>query len=139
MNETLLYTLPQWFIFAGIFMIIYGWVENKKPFRLIGSGILVLLGVFSLYIIAGDFLDSGQFLSPEEIASEDLDDEISNEIPFQAKLIPAYWSFVIASILSIPALILDFKNKQKYRLFIILSGMACLFGFFVIIGAVRSL
>lgn len=139
MNDTLLYTLPQWFIFAGIFVITYGWVENKKQFRIIGSAILILLGIYSLYILLGDHLASGQFLSPEEIASEELDDEIIDEIPFQAKLIPAYWSFVVASILAIPSIILDLKDQQKYRLFVILAGLTSLFGFFVIIGAVRSL
>lgn len=29
-NEILLYTLPQWFIFAGIIASVYGWVEHKK-------------------------------------------------------------------------------------------------------------
>lgn len=139
MNDTLLYTLPQWFIFAGIFVITYGWVEHKKQFRIIGSAILVLLGIYSLYILLGDHLASGQILTPEEIASEELDDEILDEIPFQAKLIPAYWSFVMSSILAIPSIILDLKDKQKYRLFIILAGLTSLFGFFVIIGAVRSL
>ncbi|NQU51012.1 MAG: hypothetical protein HQ522_00580 [Bacteroidetes bacterium] len=139
MNDTLLYTLPQWFIFAGIFVVTYGWVEDKKPFRIIGATILVILGIYSLFVLTGDYFASGNFLTPEEIASEELDDEIIDEIPFQVKLIPAYWSFVVGAILAMPAIFLDIKNNKKYRLFILLSGLVCLFGFFVIIGAIRML
>lgn len=139
MNNTLLYTLPQWFIFAGIFVITYGWVENKKSFRIIGSAILVMLGIYSLFLLFGESFAASEFLSPEEIASEEINDEIIDEIPFLAKLIPAYWSFVVAAFFALPAIILDIRDKGKYRLFILLSGLICLFGFFIIIGAVRTL
>ena len=139
MNDTLLYTLPQWFIFAGIFVITYGWVENKKSFRLIGSAILVLLGIYSLFLLFGESFAASEFLSLEEIASEEIDDEIIDEIPFQARLIPAYWSFVVAAFLALPAIILDVKDNDKYRVFIILAGLTCLFGFFIIIGAIKTL
>jgi predicted membrane channel-forming protein YqfA (hemolysin III family) len=59
MNDTLLYTLPQWFIFAAIFVTVYGWIEQKKSFRIIGTFIFVLLGIFSLFVIFGDYLAAG--------------------------------------------------------------------------------
>jgi hypothetical protein len=98
-----------------------------------------LLGIYSAYILSGDYFAANKFLTPEEIMREELDDEILNEIPFQAKLLPAYWSFIVSSILILPSLILDLKHKKQYRLFIILSGITALFGFFIIVGAVRSL
>ena len=139
MNETLLYTLPQWFIFAAVIVVTYGWVENKKPFRIIGTVLFLLLGIYSLIILSGDYFAAKDFLTPNEIASEELDGEIIDEIPFQAKLFPAYLSFVLAAILALPAILLDLKNSKKYRWFIILSGLISLFGFFVIIGAVKTL
>jgi len=139
MNETLIYTLPQWFIFTAIIVITYGWVEDKKTFRIIGASIMVLLGIYALFIISGDYFAAKDFLSLEEVASEELDNEIIDEIPFQARLFPAYLSFVASSILALPAIFLDIKNSKKYRLFIILAGLVALFGFFVIIGAVRTL
>ncbi len=135
MNNTLLYTLPQWFIFAAIFGATYGWIEDKKTFRIIGAVIFVLLGVFSLVIISGDYLTTNQILS----ASETIDNEIVDEIPFQAKLFPAYLSFVLSAVLALPAIFFDYKNSKKYRWFIILSGLVALFGFFVIVGAVKAL
>ena len=139
MNDTLLYTLPQWFIFAGIFVMVYGWVEHKKPFRIIGSAIFVLLGFYALFVLAGDSFAANEFLTLDEIASEELDDEITDEIPFQAKLIPAYWSFVCAAAVAVFSIFFDLKGNQKYRWFIVASGLIALFGFFIIIGAVKSL
>lgn len=138
-QDTFLYTFPQWFIFSALIIIAYGWVEQKKPFRIIGASILVLLGIYALIILMGGYFAASEYLTPNEIAREELDDEIIDEIPFQAKLIPAYWSFVVAAILALPAIFLDFKSTKKYRLFIILAGLASLFGFFIIVGALRML
>ncbi len=139
MSDTLLYTLPQWFIFAAVFVISYGWIEDKKPFRIIGAVILLLLGLFSLYVLLGDSFAANKYLTPEEIVREEFDDEIIDEIPFQAKLLPAYISFVLASVLAVPAIFLDLKDNRKYRWFFIAAGLIVLFGFFVIVSAVRSL
>lgn len=139
MNDTFLYTLPQWFIFVGIFVVTYGWIEDKKPFRIIGASILVILGIYALFILMGDYFTASKFLTPEEIASEELDNEIIDEIPFQVKLLPAYWSFVVSAFLALPAIFLDLKNNKKFRLFIILAGLTSLFGFFIIVGALRML
>ena len=95
MNITFLYTFPQWFVFAALFMVIYGWVENKKAFRLIGISIFIVLGIFSIIVLVGDYLAAGEYLSLEEITAEELDDEILNEIPIEAKLLPGYLSFII--------------------------------------------
>jgi hypothetical protein len=139
MNNTLLYTLPQWFIFAAVFVTVYGWIEKKKPFRIVGYIILILLGVFSLFIISGDYFAANEFLTPEEIAREELDDEIINEVPFQAKLLPAYLSFIAAAIFAIPSLMLDIRNNKKYQWIALISGFIALFGFFIIVGAIKSL
>lgn len=139
MSDTLLYTLPQWFIFAAVFVITYGWIEDKKPFRMIGAVILFLLGLFSLYVLLGDSFAAQNYLTPEEIMSEEIDEVIMDKIPFQAKLLPAYLSFIVASVLAIPAIILDLKDNRKYRWFFIIAGAIVLMGFFIIVSAVRSM
>lgn len=139
MNDTLLYTLPQWFIFAAIIVVTYGWVEEKKQFRIIGASIMVLLGIYSLIILSGDYFAAIEFLTLEEIVSEELDGEIIDELPFQAKLFPAYLSFVAAAVLALPAIFLDLRNSKIYRWFIVLSVLVSLFGFFVIVGALKAL
>ena len=139
MNDTLLYTLPQWFIFAAVFVIAYGWIEDKKPFRIIGAVILFLLGLFSLYVILGDSFASQNFLTPEEIVREEFDEEILNELPFQAKLLPAYISFIVGSLFAVPAIYFDLKDNRKYRWFFIIAGIIVLIGFFIIVSAIRSM
>jgi len=127
MNQNIfLYTLPQWFIFVSIFVTVYGWVENKKPLRLIGMFLLIALGVYAVWAIG-----QGYFLS----------NEIENELKaqFTGTLLSAYRSFVISGILAIPALFLDWKNKQLNRLFIILAGLVAILGFLVIANALKSL
>lgn len=139
MSATFLYTVPQWIVFAALFMIIYGWVEHKKTFRLIGLFIFILLGILSLLIIFGDYLSVGNYLSPAEVVAEELDDELINEIPIEAKLLPAYWSFVVAAVMSIPTLLLDWKNHKRAKLFIVLTALVALAGFFIIVGTIRGM
>jgi len=139
MNDTILYTLPQWFIFAAVFVAVYGWIEKKKAFRVIGASIFVLLGIYSLFIIFGDYLAGGEFLTPGEIADQEFTDDAIEEIPFQAKLLPAYLSFVVSAVLAIPAIFLDIKNKKSYQWFILLAGLVSLFGFFAIVGVLQYL
>ena len=139
MTNTFLYTIPQWFVFAALFMIIYGWVEQKKAFRLIGIAIFLLLGIFSAVIVFGDYLAMGDYLSPAEVAAEEIDDEILNEIPIEAQLLPGYWSFIIASVLAIPALLLDWTDKKHSKLLIVLTSLIALAGFFIIVGTIRGM
>jgi hypothetical protein len=139
MNETLLYTLPQWFIFAAIFVTVYGWVEQKKPFRIIGISIFILLGVFSLFVIFGDYLAAGKYLTPEEIANQQIYEDTEEEMPFIGKLLPAYLSFIISAISAIPAIFLDVRNKKSYRWFAVIAALVSLLGFFIIVGVIKYL
>lgn len=137
-ENTFLYTVPQWIIFAVIFVIAYGWIEDKKPFRIIGLLLFFLFGLFSIYILSGDYFAASQYLTPEEIMSEEIDEEIIDEIPFQARLFPAYLSFAISGLLALPSLYFEIKNKKLRKVFIVLTGLVSLFGFFAIVGALRS-
>lgn len=136
-QNVFLYTMPQWFIFSSIIVIVYGWVEKKKPIRIIGILILVALGMYAAWAISKGYFLSSKFLTPEELLQEDLEGEMMEEIPFEGKLLPAYWSFIVSGVLAIPAAILDWKDKKPNRLLIIIAGLVALFGFFVIVGALK--
>jgi len=140
MNQDIfIYTLPQWFIFSSVIVTAYGWIERKKNFRLIGSAILILLGIFAGWAIAQGYFSANHFLTPDEVISEELEEDVIEEMPFQAQLLPAYVSFIVAAVLSIPALFLDWKDKKPNRLFYILAGLAALLGFFIIAGALKMM
>ena len=138
-QDTILYTLPQWLVFGAIIGVAYGWVERKKIFRLIGTSFFILLGLFAVYTIYSGFFSASEFLTPEEIMSEELDEDIITEIPFQAKLLPAYWSFIVSGILAIPGIWFDWQERKPQKLFMVLSGIVALFGFFIIVGELRAL
>jgi hypothetical protein len=138
MSQVFLYTFPQWVVFAALFVVIYGWVEHKKVFRLTGEALFALLGIFAVVVIFGDYLAAGNFLTPEEIAAEELNDEILNEAPIEAQLIPAYWAFLVAGIMAIPTFLLEWKNHKKANLMVVITALVALLGFFVIVGALRT-
>ena len=138
-QDLLLYTLPQWFIFAGVIASIYGWAEHKKIFRMLGPLIFFLLGLFSLYsIVTGSFL-AYHFLTPEEIINEEMEEEIIEEMPFVAQIFPAYIIFLFCGLLAIPAFILEWKDRKGKNLLIILTAVVGLLGFFIIVGALKNL
>ena len=70
-NDYLLYTLPQWAIFSGITVMIYGWVEKKEVFERIGLGIFIIMGFFAIYILSSGLLIPEKYLTPEEYALPD--------------------------------------------------------------------
>ncbi|SHF86297.1 hypothetical protein SAMN05444274_11110 [Mariniphaga anaerophila] len=138
-QDTILYTIPQWFVFAAIIASVYGWVEHKKTFRLLGPVIFFFLGIFSLYSLLSGSFSAHDFLTPAEIISEEMEEETMEGIPFVARLLPAYIAFLTTGLLAIPAFLLELKDKKGKNLFIILTALAGLAGFFVIVGALKSL
>lgn len=141
MNDSFLYTVPQWIIFASITAIIYGWAENKRSFRIIGTSILIVLGIYSLYVLLNGYLATHKFLTPYEIANEELElDTTFDEVPFQVEIFPAYISFLVTAVLAIPALIFELLNNKKlFRLFIVVTILVALFGFFVIVRTLKMI
>lgn len=138
MNDSVfLYTLPQWFIFSSLLVIVYGWVEKKKPFIIIGLIIFIALAIYSIYAISQGYFDSYNYLTPEEIVNEEMEGELIEEIPFEGLILPAYWSFIVSGILAVPALFLEIRNKKTARVFIVLTGLVSLLGFFIIIDALK--
>lgn len=138
-QDTFIYTLPQWIIFSAIAVIAYGWVEKKKVFRIIGSVLFIILGLFAAWSIYGGYFAAYEFLTPQEIANQEMDEKTLNEMPFQARLLPAYWSFIISALLAVPAIYFDWRDKKPKRLFIVLAGLVSLFGFFIIVGELNTL
>ncbi len=138
-QDILLYTLPQWFVFAAIIASVYGWVEQKKIFRLMGPVIFFLLGLFAVLTLWGGFFSAYEFLTPEEIFIEETEDEINAEIPFQVMLFPAYLAFILSGLLAIPSFILEWKSRKGKNLMVILTALISLLGFFIIVGALKSL
>jgi hypothetical protein len=140
MNQYIfLYTLPQWLVFAGIISSVYGWVEHKKVFRMLGPVLFFSLGLFSVFILLGDYFSAARFLTPEEMVNLEMEEELLEELPFQARLLPAYLFFIITGLLAIPAFLLEWKDRKGKNLLIVITAFVSLMGFFTIVGALRNL
>jgi len=137
-TNVFLYTAPQWIIFAALISLAYGWIEKKKVFNLLGLGILIVLGLFAVYAIIQGYFVFNKFLTPEEIIMEELEEEYVEEIPMQARLLPAYWLFIVSGIFSIPGIFLVWKKKKYARAVTVISAVIALGGFFIIVGALRA-
>jgi VIT1/CCC1 family predicted Fe2+/Mn2+ transporter len=137
MSDSFIYTVPQWFIFAAIIGMVYGWIEDKKTIRLIGAGVLIALGIFAIIVLSGDYFSAGKYLTQEELANQQLEESLTEEIPFIARLFPAYLLFVGSAVLAIPTIFFDLKNKKGYVYWAIITGVVALAGFFVIVGQLK--
>jgi hypothetical protein len=133
----LLYTLPQWTIFAGITVIIYGIAEDKEVFERVGLVILALLGFFSAYVLASHLLLSDKFMSPAEYA---LPEEMVTEddLSVEGKLIPAYWGIMLMALLAIVSLVLKILKKKRARLIMYFAVGVAVGTFFLILAAIKK-
>ena len=119
-NYTVL-TVPQWAIFAGITVMIYGWIEKKRIFGIVGSGILVALALFAAYAIFAGLMIPENMLD----ISEDLPiDELFNpdELPIEGRLLPFYWFLVINGIIALIAMVSEIYRKRIANILKIIAG-----------------
>ncbi len=137
--EQFIYTLPQWIVFAGIIAYVYGNVEKKKVFRLTGIVILIILGLFAAWAINRGYFSSHRYLTPEEIISEEMDENIAGDLPFPARLFPAYIFFLFSGLTAVPALIFELKESKWKSYLTIISAFFAVTGFFIIAGALNAL
>jgi hypothetical protein len=87
----------------------------------------------------GDSFSANEFLTPTEIINEEMETETMEDLPFVAQLLPAYFAFLFSGLLAIPTFILEWKEKKGKNLMVILTALAGLMGFFIIVGALRNL
>jgi magnesium-transporting ATPase (P-type) len=134
-NFTVL-TVPQWAIFAGITVMIYGWAEKKRIFGIVGSAIFAALGLFAAYaIFAGlmvpeSMLDISENLPKDELFSPD-------ELPIEGRLLPFYWVLVVNAVLALAAMFAEIFHKRMTNPLKIITGVVAIVVFFLMMGAVR--
>jgi len=129
-------SVPQWVIFAGLTVMIYGWVEKKKAFGLVGTGMLVLLGLFAAYVLAAGLLVPEDFFTAGSAAEEA---PLSpDEIPIEGRLLPVYWGLIVGGVLALAAFITELLNRRGANVLKLITGLLALALFFFILGALRT-
>lgn len=135
-NFTVL-TVPQWAIFAGITVMIYGWIEKKRIFGIIGAAILVLLGLFAAWtiftglLIPESALDINENLPKEELFNPD-------ELPVEGRLLPFYWLLAVNGLLALAAMLAEIWRKRFANVLKIVIGAVAILVFFLMMAAVRT-
>ncbi len=129
-------SIPQWTIFAAITAIIYGWVEDKKAFGLLGTALFALLGIFAGYTIyAGLLMPDEWFNTAENFGGEELFD--FDELPLEGRMLPLYWAMVVNGVAGFSATIAEWLNYRYARHLKVLIGTFGLVIFFGIIGIAK--
>ncbi len=136
-SNYLIITLPQWAIFAGITVLIYGWVEKKRIFGIIGAGILVALGIYAAWAIMSGML------VPEELleATDPFSDEklfSPDELPVEGRLLPHYWGLMFNGLFALATMVSDIYHKRYSTILKVITGSVSVVIFFLMMAAIRT-
>jgi len=135
-NFTVL-AVPQYAIFAAVTVIVYGWVEKKTTFGIIGSGILVLLGLFAGYTIFTGLMmpenmpELSENLSKDELFTPD-------ELPIEGRFLPFYWVLVINGVIALGALIGEIYHRKFGTILKVTAAISSILVFFLMMSVIRS-
>jgi hypothetical protein len=136
-NFTVL-TIPQWSIFVGITVMIYGWTEKKMIFELIGLGILVLLAVFAAWVLISGLLIPQELLNQTDPLDETVELFLPDELPVEGRLLPFYWGLIGNGILSAATMVVEILKKRFVFILKITVGAISIALFFLMLATIRS-
>jgi hypothetical protein len=135
-NYTVL-AIPQYAIFAAFTVMVYAWVEKKRVFGMIGSGILLCLGIFAAWaIFAGWMVPEYMLEISEELSTAELFDP--DELPIEGRLLPFYWMLVGNGVIAGIALFTEIYRKRFATPVKVIAITISLALFFLMLAAVRS-
>ena len=108
-------SISQWALFLGIAAIIFGWIEKKEKFVLVGQFIFLLLGFLAFYI-----------LLTHEITVPQIN---GDSIPKEMKVLAFFKGVALFTGLVVLSLILKlFKLRiQKYSVYLLVFFALMLF------------
>ncbi len=130
-------TIPQWAIFAGITVMIYGWVEKKHIFGIIGAGILVLLGIYAAWaIVSGALIPEGMMDAIDPFSDEKLFSP--DELPVEGRLLPHYWGLMLNGLLALATLLSEIYHKRFTNTLKVITGILSIILFFLMMAVIRA-
>lgn len=124
-NPFYLYTIiPQWGIFLGIGLVVFGFVEKKGKLSIAGWLTIVATGLFALGVnLFGD-------LNPHPLPD--------GNMPVDFQVIALGWQAGIAGILSLFSILLRQRKSKRYSILAILTVAYAIAVFFQYNQFIRS-
>jgi len=116
-------SISQWSLFLGIALIIFGFIETKENFILIGQIVFIILGFFGLYIIL-----SNSIAIPET-------DQI--KIPKELKVLTFFKSVVLFLIFTTVSAIMSFFKIRYWKISVYITTLLALALFFIIVNIMQ--
>jgi hypothetical protein len=136
-NFTVL-TIPQWAIFVGITVLIYGWTEKKKVFELIGLGILALLGIFAAWVLFSGLLVPEEMLNQTDPLDETIDLFTPDELPIEGRLLPFYCGLLGTGLLAAVTMTAEIMRKRFVNFLKIVVATIEIVLFFLMMAVLRN-
>ena len=130
-------TIPQWGIFAGITVLIYGWAEKKRGFGLIGAGILVLLGLYAGWAVLSGMVAPASLIDPVDPFTGERA-FLPEELPVEGRVLPHYLGLILNGVLALAVLLTDLFRKKAAKVLKTITGFFSVFLFFMLISMLRS-
>lgn len=129
-------TVPQWAIFVAVTAMVYGWLEKKKIFGIVGPGILAALGIYAAYVLFAGLLVPENML---DVSSDLPKDELFNpdELPLEGRLMPFYWGLVCNGVLALVAMIAGIRESNFSGILKSIAGGMAILLFFAMMAVVR--
>jgi len=124
-NPVYLYTIiPQWGIFLGVGLVVFGYVEKKGKLTLAGWFTMVATGLFALGVnLFGD-------LNPHPLPD--------GSMPMDFQVISLGWQAGIAGILALFSILLRQRKSKRYPILAILAVAYAIAIFFQYNHFIRS-
>lgn len=117
--------VPLWGIFIGIALVIIGFVDKKARFTYFGWGVLMAMGVFSLYcnlfqVNPAHFADNEKFRETAQL------------------LVASGWLNLAGAFLALASLLFFYFKKRRYLLLAVLTILFFSIQFFQFYGLLQK-
>ena len=111
-------SISQWALFLGIASILFGWIEKRKRYILVGNAVFLLLGFMALWILLTDYIEVPEITSVK--------------IPKQMKVLAFFKVVAIFSGFNVISLLMNLLNFRFQKTSIIILMIFAMMLFFMV-------
>ncbi|MBL7972450.1 MAG: hypothetical protein JNL03_13115 [Prolixibacteraceae bacterium] len=117
-------SISQWFLFAGIALILYGWIEKKEALILSGQFSFVALGLLAAWVLLNYTAGTAQVAG--------------NHIPKEIKTLAYFKGLILFAGLSLVTLVLKLIRFRFYKISLFVLILFALMMFFMVFNILQT-